>query len=94
MCPICILTKNKVNVCDVLVKFDGDNCNVYSKNNLSDEIKHSLCFLAHVAKLNWKLKNNENGSIVETNYRYDIKRISKDIYKVCFHCEGEMISHH
>ena len=87
-CPICILCGKNTQVCDFLVNFDDKNKSFsiyYNGNDLDEEQKKNLMFIAVRAKQQWKLKVGDKGEVERDDHRCYIERKSKSLYKVCFH---------
>lgn len=81
-CPICPLVKANTHVCDVIVQLCDGGYNIMPDHaKLFHEQYYTLADEARRAKT----KIGASLSRYSTDHEYHIKRLTKDLYKVCFH---------
>jgi len=81
-CPICPLVKANTHVCDVIVQIADLGYNIMPDS--AKQFHEQYYTLALIAKQQ-KTKINKTFSRYGTDHEYHVKRLTNDLYKVCFH---------
>ena len=81
-CPICPLTADNVQTCDVIVRICDDGYNIMPQ--AAQKYHKQFYQLAYEAKVN-KTRVNQDYTYQGQGYEFNVKRLTKDLYKVCFH---------
>jgi hypothetical protein len=87
-CPVCLLFKANTQARDVLVKFEEEDIALAVQTTgdiLTSEQHLNLIKLVIIGRDNWKLKVDEGGSEETETYSFNVEKLRRNLYKVCFH---------
>lgn len=91
-CPLCPLIDSNTQLCNVLVRYDGKDVKVTMPDthpNIKDIICVSIARLAvsllKSGELQKKQKIGESCDVTQDTYEFNMKRVMKTVWKVCFH---------
>ena len=81
-CPICPLIKANVQTCNVIVQMTDKGYNIMPQT--ANEFHKQWAGLVRNAMAT-KLRINRNWTHNGADHECNVKRLSKEIYQVCFH---------